>query len=121
MENLLALFGHEGDKYIRVIRGRDPVSGETAVVAVDVFNVCAAFEVTDPPIFQAVKKLLFPGTRGKGNRLADLIGAKAAISRAIDLERENMAEEAELNAAIAKTFAEQEHAPKPTPKKKARK
>jgi ribosomal protein L37AE/L43A len=74
---------HEGAKYLRTIK--DPVNGMT--IQVDVYAVLEAFGVTCQATGHAVKKLLCAGERGKGDRLADLLGADAALSRAIELER----------------------------------
>lgn len=79
---------HEGKKYLRKMLSADgnhPVGG----INVDVYEVLAAFDVTSQPIGHAIKKLLACGQRGKGSRLDDLIGAQAAISRAIDQEKRN--------------------------------
>lgn len=76
---------HEGKKYLRKIHAPD---GSTFVMA-DVYEVLAAFDVTSQPIGHAIKKLLACGQRGKGSRMDDLVGAAAAISRAIDQEKRN--------------------------------
>jgi hypothetical protein len=75
---------HEGSKYLRTIYGPD---GEGRPLRVDVYSVLVAFEVTCPARAHAVKKLLACGRRGKGTELDDLIGAAAALSRAIEIER----------------------------------
>lgn len=75
---------HEGSKYLRKIQGvTSPHSAE-----VDVYAVLVAFNVTCPARQHAIKKLLCAGIRGKGNELADLTGAEAAVCRAIDLQQE---------------------------------
>ena len=43
--------------------------------------------MTCPARAHAIKKLLCCGGRGKGDALADLLGAEAAVSRAIELQR----------------------------------
>lgn len=73
---------HEGSKYLRPITS--PLSGNT--VQVDVYAVLEAFQVTCPARAHAIKKLLCTGTRGKGDALADLKGALAAVNRSIELE-----------------------------------
>lgn len=80
---------HEGNKYLRDIFSAD---GESQVsFSIDVYCVLKAFEVTCPARQQAIKKLLCAGLRGKGNTMADLVGAMAALNRAIDIEQqENM-------------------------------
>ena len=79
---------HEGKKYLRMIHAATQ-NGEGGLVGVwvDVYAVLEAFNVTCPGRQQAIKKLLCAGLRGKGGELADLIGADAALSRAIDLQR----------------------------------
>jgi hypothetical protein len=76
---------HEGKKYLREIRSTLNFDYK---ISVDVYQVCDAFGVDDHSgaIHHAIKKLLCCGTRGKGDRLADLKGAMAAISRAVELE-----------------------------------
>lgn len=74
---------HEGKKYLRTIR---PATGSEQAIDIDVYCVIVAFKVTCPATAHAIKKLLCGGERGKGDRLADLNGAKAAIERAIQLE-----------------------------------
>jgi len=82
---------HQGSKYIRVIRSAVPQSehdydSESAII-VDVYCVLEAFGVTCPARQHAIKKLLAAGLREKGSQLDDLIGAEAAISRAIELQQ----------------------------------
>lgn len=73
---------HEGKKYLRKIWNP---SGE-ASIEVDVYCVIKAFGITCPAIAHAVKKLLAPGQRGKGDVIADLKGVLAAVNRAVELE-----------------------------------
>jgi hypothetical protein len=73
---------HEGKKYLKSIR---PADGKGDPINVDVYEVLVAFGVTCPARAHAIKKLLFAGQRGKGNSTDDLIGAAAAVSRAIEL------------------------------------
>jgi len=54
----------------------------------DVYDVLKAFEVCNPAIQHAVKKLLMPGKRGHKDKLQDLLEAKQSIVRAINLENE---------------------------------
>lgn len=84
---------HEGSKYIRTIRGwKLKPSGAgwevdgVGEVLVDVYAVLVAFAVTCPATAHAVKKLLCAGQRGKGSTHADLVGAKAAVERAIEIQ-----------------------------------
>lgn len=80
---------HEGSKYLRAIIS--PVDG--ALISVDVYAVLEAYQVTCQARGHAIKKLLCAGDRGKGDTLADLIGARAAIDRAIDLEHQRRKKE----------------------------
>ncbi len=77
---------HEGKKYLRTIHSAVELE---AWVSVDVYAVLVAFNVTCQATGHAIKKLLCAGERGKGDRLVDLIGAKAALNRAIELEQRN--------------------------------
>lgn len=74
---------HEGRKYLRAITS--PVDG--SVIDIDVYAVLVAFDVTCPARQQAIKKLLCCGNRRKGDQMDDLIGAEAAVSRAIELQK----------------------------------
>lgn len=79
-----AITQHEGFKYLRVIHSAD--AAQDLSVRIDVYAVLEAFAVTCPARAHAIKKLLCAGLRGKGDELADLNGAMAALNRAIDLE-----------------------------------
>ena len=79
---------HEGAKYLRRIHAAD---GSGLCAEVDVYEVLLAFQVTCPATSHAIKKLLAAGDRGKGDRLADLKGAMAALNRAIDVEERKTA------------------------------
>lgn len=108
---------HEGRKYLRKITPvipplwkitpdpTDPVGTAPKVdleaVEVDVYAVLIAYNVTCPAVQHALKKLLAAGGRGKGSTLQDLVGARAAVDRAIELEKDR---EKERNAVeVAKT------------------
>ena len=75
---------HEGKKYLRTIHSA--VDNDSKLI-VDVYEVLKAFDVTCPAVAHCVKKLLAAGTRGKGDRVADLVGAMAALNRALDFAR----------------------------------
>lgn len=79
---------HEGSKYLRTVKD---LFDRRKSVQVDVYEVLEAFGVHDAATTQAAKKLLCAGLRGKGDRLADLKGAAAAVSRAIEIEEEKVA------------------------------
>jgi len=53
---------------------------------VDVYSVLEAFEVTNPAIQHAIKKLLKPGTRGTKGIVQDLKEAALSIDRAVVME-----------------------------------
>ena len=82
---------HEGNKYLRRIHpAYDASVFEDNSIEVDVYSVLVAFNVTCPATQHAIKKLLCAGLRSKGSKKDDLIGAMAALNRAIDLaERED--------------------------------
>lgn len=54
---------------------------------IDVYDVLQAFEVNNPAIAHAVKKLLAPGKRGVKDVIQDLEESISAILRAIELEK----------------------------------
>src|SRR5690348_3309061 len=74
---------HEGKKYLRWIYPADPSSGD-GPIQIDIYCVLKALGEPPGPIAHTVKKLLCGGQRGKGDYKDDLIGALAAINRAID-------------------------------------
>lgn len=53
----------------------------------DVYDVLVAFNVTNPAVQHAIKKLLMPGERGHKDKVQDLIEAYQSIDRAIEIER----------------------------------
>lgn len=75
---------HEGKKYLRTIKS--PVQDMS--IQVDVYAVLIAFKVECPARAHAIKKLLCAGGRGKGSELDDLVGAMAALNRAIELQKD---------------------------------
>ncbi len=88
---------HEGKKYLRTIWsafGSDRPIG----VPVDVYAVLKAFGVVCPARAHAIKKLLCCGNRGKGTEMDDLVGAMAALNRAIDIQRGEDSERTERTA-----------------------
>lgn len=76
-----------GQKYLRKIQVTD--EGQ-----VDVYAVLDAFAVTCPARQHAIKKLLCSGLRGKGCELQDLVEARDAVTRAVQLQK-NREEEKE--------------------------
>lgn len=83
-----SIAAHEGNKYLR--RMLSAYSTDKNFVEVDIYCVLQAFEVTCPATQHAIKKLLCAGLRTKGDRMADLVGAMAALNRAIDMEQQRM-------------------------------
>lgn len=77
---------HQGNKYLRLIHSAR-LDNTRPPISVDVYAVLVAFNVTCPARQHAIKKLLCCGNRDKGGEMADLIGAEAAISRAIELQK----------------------------------
>lgn len=71
---------HEGKKYIRTIRSC--IDNET--IEVDVYSVLDAFGVQNHAVAHAIKKLLCAGSRGKGTTADDILGAIAALNRALE-------------------------------------
>lgn len=76
---------HSGNKYVRVIHGRNPAG---VSINVDVYNVLEAYNVTCQARGHAIKKLLCAGLRGKGDVQQDLQEALDAVCRAIQLQKD---------------------------------
>lgn len=57
---------------------------------IDVYDILKAFNVTNPATQHAIKKLLCAGDRGYKDKVQDLKEALASISRAIELESDNV-------------------------------
>lgn len=73
-----------GSKYHRTIR--DCIQGnDTATV--DVYSVLEAFNVTNPGLQHAAKKVLCAGIRDKGSLEQDVTEAIEALQRALVIER----------------------------------
>lgn len=91
---MTAINKHEGRKYLRTIKGWELTDTDqpmkSAEIQVDVYAVLVAFGKTCPAQQHALKKLLATGNRGKGDSIADLEGAVAALHRAIELERDRL-------------------------------
>ena len=74
-----------GSKYKRQICQTLPEGHAGASVVVDVYDVLRAWDVRDPAIQHAIKKLLQPGQRGSKSAVQDLREAIGSIERAIQL------------------------------------
>ena len=68
----------EPNKYQRKVKG----------TVIDVYDVLVAWEVTNPAVQHAIKKLLQPGQRGHKDIITDLAEAGYSIGRAIEIEEE---------------------------------
>jgi hypothetical protein len=75
-------------KYDRIISGK---CGNKAVI--DVYDVLKAFEVSNPAIQHAVKKLLAGGKRGYKDVIKDYTEAITSVERGIDLENTGIGEQ----------------------------
>jgi hypothetical protein len=73
------------NKYVRTIHNLENVDIDNSVQA-DVYEVLEAFSVVCPARQHAAKKVLCAGIRGKGDATQDLIEARDALNRAIELE-----------------------------------
>ena len=80
-------FNKSGSKYIRKVKCL--INNDS----VDVYSVLDAFEVTCPGRQHAIKKLLCAGLRKKGSEINDLIEAKDAIERAIQMAQAKLEDE----------------------------
>lgn len=72
------------NKYLKKITSKD--GDGTYIFHVDIYDVLQAWEVTNPAIQHAIKKLLQPGQRGHKTREQDLREALVSVERAIELE-----------------------------------
>lgn len=72
-----------GSKYHRIIR--DCLTGYGALT-VDIYSVLQAFNVTNPGLQHAAKKILCAGIRNKGSFDQDVTEAIEALQRALVLE-----------------------------------
>lgn len=77
---------HEGNKYLRRIYS----FVEKQWITVDIYCVIDAWAIKCPAQQHAIKKLLQPGERGKGDLIADLKGAMAALNRALDFAERDL-------------------------------
>lgn len=73
--------GVPGSKYHRTVYDIPP--GSPGSVVIDVYSVLIAFDVRDPGLQHAAKKILCAGIRGKASRSQDLREARDALERAI--------------------------------------
>ena len=76
-----------GAKYHKIVKGSlvDPKDASKGMV-IDIYDVLSAFDVRNPALQHAVKKLLMPGLRGHKSVLSDMEEAHNSVKRAIELE-----------------------------------
>jgi hypothetical protein len=76
------------NRYQRLITGKPVLDGDkpTGQLAIDVYDVLKAFNVTNPATQHAIKKLLASGQRGYKDTQQDLEEAIQSIQRAKELE-----------------------------------
>ena len=72
--------GKQNNKYKRKV----------PTLEIDVYDILKAFNVINPATQHAIKKLLCAGDRGYKDKVQDLKEALASISRAIELESDNV-------------------------------
>lgn len=61
----------------------------TNLRTLDIYRILKLYNVTDPCIAHAVKKLLCPGGRGAKSEEQDIIEAIATLNRYLDMRRED--------------------------------
>lgn len=79
------------NKYLRTVKcnaGQVTNAGSNYLVKIDVYNVLTAFEVVNPAIAHAVKKLLCAGLRGYKDYNQDINEAIQSLERAKELNEE---------------------------------
>lgn len=74
------------NKYSREIK-TIIIDGIDHVIYVDVYDVLKAFNVANPAMAHAIKKMLAPGQRGAKDTIQDMKEAIQSIERAIELEK----------------------------------
>lgn len=63
---------------------------EVSSTSIDVYDVLVAWDVRNPAIQHAIKKLLQPGNRGHKDTIQDLVEAIQSIERGIVIERNSI-------------------------------
>lgn len=80
--------GNDGEHYEDLERNKSKYHREIkSGVFVDTYDVLMAFEVTNPAMQHALKKMLAPGQRGVKDTIQDMKEAIQSIERAIELEQ----------------------------------
>jgi len=81
--------GNEGEHYAELEHNKSKYHREIKKgVLVDVYDILSAFEVVNPAMQHALKKMLAPGKRGAKDTIQDMKEAIQSIERAIELEQE---------------------------------
>lgn len=81
--------GNEGEHYAELENNKSKYHREIKKgVMVDVYDVLSAFEVANPAMQHALKKMLAPGKRGAKSTIQDMKEAIQSIERAIELEND---------------------------------
>ena len=81
--------GNDGEHYAELENNKSKYHREIKKgVFVDVYDVLSAFEVVNPAMQHALKKMLAPGKRGAKDTVQDMQEAIQSIERAIELEGE---------------------------------
>ena len=85
----IAQNGNGGEVYAELENNKSKYHREIKKgVLVDVYDVLSAFEVVNPAMQHALKKMLAPGKRGAKDAIQDMQEAIQSIERAIELEKE---------------------------------
>lgn len=80
--------GNNGEHYKELEANKNKYQREIKDgVFVDVYDVLKAFNVVNPAMSHAIKKMLAPGQRGAKDMIQDMKEAIQSIERAIELEK----------------------------------
>lgn len=74
------------NKYDKFYRADCPRCDDQILLTMDVYTVLQAFQVENPAVAHAIKKLLAAGNRGYKDTVQDLEEAIVSINRGIELE-----------------------------------
>jgi hypothetical protein len=86
--NVVQQNGNDGEHYEELEANKNKYQREVKEgVFVDVYDVLKAFNVVNPAMSHAIKKMLAPGQRGAKDVIQDMKEAIQSIERAIELEK----------------------------------
>lgn len=68
------------------VKGKSKYQRTVPSTTIDVYDVLKAFNVTQPAVQHAIKKLLAPGQRGVKTWVQDIGEARDSLNRAIEME-----------------------------------